>query len=419
MFDRRFQMGVRVAGIFAIAVSLVAIGATMPATHSHVAYAQSDACPDEITIGWTPPDITGVFQTATDYFEQSAAAAREAGINVEVISRSSPTHTAFGDQVAIVEDFIAQDVDAIAISPIEVQVVRPALERANEEGIPVIVVNLLEAIEGVETASRIGFSNVDGGRVSAYAVLDYFGGPGVLGEGRQVDVEPSRWLDLGWWQDLYSDVDPAEADIHGKVAIIEGIAGGFFANARQDGFEEVIDPFRGPDGIQFLAREPADWNREKAVGVMEDYLSRYEAGEIDAVWAQSNEMGLGAMIAAERADRLEQAGNLERGDGNVAVFTNDVTPESVQRMSEGKLIAETHHGFAEWGWFGTAFGVSTACGVEVPETFDIHPRTMYQGNTGQFYPFEPGESLPTLPWSELQAGENPWEGLLNEYFPSN
>ena len=27
---------------------------------------------DKITIGWAPPDITGVFKTATDYFEQSA-----------------------------------------------------------------------------------------------------------------------------------------------------------------------------------------------------------------------------------------------------------------------------------------------------------------------------------------------------------
>jgi|GEM_PF-4214724 len=25
----------------------------------------------KITIGWTPPDITGVFKTATDFFEQA------------------------------------------------------------------------------------------------------------------------------------------------------------------------------------------------------------------------------------------------------------------------------------------------------------------------------------------------------------
>ena len=45
-----------------------------------------DEATTSITIGWTPPDITGVFQTATDYFEQAAEGAAEAGIDV----RSSP-----------------------------------------------------------------------------------------------------------------------------------------------------------------------------------------------------------------------------------------------------------------------------------------------------------------------------------------
>ena len=47
----------------------------------------------------------------------------------------------------------------------------------------------------------------------------------------------------------------------------------------------------------------------------------------------------------------------------VAVFTNDVTPESVARIGEGKIIAETTHGFADWGWFGTEFAVRLACGL--------------------------------------------------------
>ena len=42
----------------------------------------------EVTIGWTPPDITGVFKTATDFFEQSAEGANAAGFDVEIVSRS-------------------------------------------------------------------------------------------------------------------------------------------------------------------------------------------------------------------------------------------------------------------------------------------------------------------------------------------
>jgi len=49
----------------------------------------------------------------------------------------------------------------------------------------VIIVNLLEPIPGVEVASYIGFDNTDAGRISAYSLLDYFGGPGVLEKARK------------------------------------------------------------------------------------------------------------------------------------------------------------------------------------------------------------------------------------------
>ena len=63
----------------------------------------------------TPPDITGVFKTATDFFELAAEDANANGFNVEIISRSPATHVAFADQVAIIEDFIEREVDVIAI----------------------------------------------------------------------------------------------------------------------------------------------------------------------------------------------------------------------------------------------------------------------------------------------------------------
>src|SRR5688572_1276007 len=130
---------------------------------------------EQIVIGWTPPDITGVFQTATDFFEMAAEEANAAGFNVRIISRSPATHTAFADQVAIIEDYISSGVDAIAISPADTEAIKPAVQQANEAGIPVILVNLLEEQEGIEVASYVGFDNSEAASVSAYAVLDYFG----------------------------------------------------------------------------------------------------------------------------------------------------------------------------------------------------------------------------------------------------
>lgn len=344
--------------------------------------------PKEIVIGWTPPDITGVFRTATHYFEVGAYDASLNGITTSIIYRAPASHIAFGDQVKIIEDFITMEVDVIAISPIEVEVVIPAILKANEAGIPVIIVNLLEPIAGVEVASYIGFDNGEAAMVSAYTVLDYFGGPGVLGTGRKVKVEPGEYLDLKWWQDLYATVTPKEkAAIKVTGTIIEGIAGGFFSTARLIGFHKVIDEY---PGIKIVGTLPADWNREKGIKTAEDFLTANPRGTLDFMWAASNEMGMGAMLAVEAVKRQDE----------VKIFTNDVTPESAERVREGRMVAETTHGFADWGWYGVEYAVRAALGLDVPPIFDIRPRTMYKENADEFYP-EP--KLEPIDWDAIKA----------------
>lgn len=359
-------------------------------------------CPDNIVFCWTPPDITGVFRTATDYFNKSALDSRTAGINVSLVSQAPTSHIAFADQVAIIEDFVARKCDVIAISPIEVEVVKPAIKKANEAGIPVIIVNLLEPIEGVEVASYIGFDNTQAARISGFALVDYFGGPGVLGTGRTIEVAEGTYLDLAWWEEVYKTItDEEKAAVKAKVAIIEGVAGGFFSQARLNGFHSVVDEYAGIEVIG--APCAADWNREKGIKCAEDFLTANP--DLDAIWAASNEMGLGAMLAAEGAGRLEVAGQGPvLGDDKVAVFTNDVTPESADRVAEGKMIAETTHGFPDWGWYGTEFGVTMACGGKVPQIFDIRPRTMYQANARLFYP---NPALEPIDWATIAAGGSP------------
>lgn len=341
-----------------------------------ISFASAQEKIPEIVIGWTPPDITGVFKTATDFFEKAAEEARNNGIPVSIVTRAPASHTAFADQISIIEDFIQRRVNVIAISPIEVEVVKPALQKAKEAGIPVIVVNLLEPIEGLDIDCYIGFDNTVAGTVSAYAVVDYFGGPGILGEGEKVNVSADTFLDLKFWQDLYTPevIEGLKDKIKVTGAIIEGIAGGFFSTARLRGFHSVIDQF---PGIKIVTTLPADWNREKAIKVTEDILSANPQGSLDFIWAASNEMGLGAMLTCERLGRKE-----------VKVFTNDGTPESVERIREGRLIAETWHGFPEWGWYGTRYAVMLALGLKdmVPQFVDIRPRIEWQGNADMFYP---------------------------------
>jgi ribose transport system substrate-binding protein len=381
------------------AAAPTAAGTAAPAATEAPPAEEGGRWQEPIVIGWTPPDITGVFKTATDFFEMSAADGKAAGFDIQIISQSPATHTSFADQVAIIEDYIQREVDVIAISPIEVEVIKPAVQKANEQGIPVIIVNLLEPIEGLEIDSYIGFDNTIGAEVTAYALLDYFGGPGVLGSGETVEVAPDEYLDIEFWRELYGNLsDEQKAEIKARGAIIEGVAGGFFSAARLNGFHNVVDQFPGVE----VAGSPcaADWNREKGVKCTEDILQANPTN-LDFIWAASNEMGLGAMLASESAGRLELATEGPTvGDEKVAIFTNDVTPESVDRIAEGKIVAETTHGFADWGWFGTEFAVRRACGLEVPSTFDIRPRIAYQANARQFYP---DPVLPDIDWESIKA----------------
>lgn len=351
----------------------------------------------EVTIGWTPPDVTGVFKTATDYLERGAEEANQNGFDVEVITRSPATHTDFADQLGIVEDFISRDVDAIVISPSDVQAVKPAIKQANQAGIPVIMVNLLEKQDDIEVASYIGFDNSEAASVSAYSVLDYFGGPGVLGTGEKVDVEPDTYLDLKWWEELYADADKEAPKASG--GLIEGIAGTFFSQERLDGFNEVISQY---PNMQVLG-EPiaADWNREKGVAATEDLTSRFDPSEMQFIWAASNEMALGGLQVLERKGILNDKGpDGAPPEGTVSMFTNDNTPESTDAIRQDKIIAETTHGFPEWGWYGAQFAVQIACGQDVPETFDIRPRTVWKGNADQFYP---KPKLETIDWAQVRS----------------
>jgi ribose transport system substrate-binding protein len=342
----------------------------------------------QITIGWSPAEASGVFATGTEYFEKAAADAQKHGLNVKIVTQAPTVQTHFSEQVSILEDFIARHVDAIVISPADVDSIKPAIKQANAQHIPVIIVNLLEPIQGVDIAEYIGFDNEMAGEVSGYAMLNFLGGPGPLAPrtGTPPTISnPTGHLNLAYWKNVYKDVDPATSGIKGKVAVINGIAGTIYANLRLKGFMEVVGPFTG---VQVVEPLYADWNRQKAINAAQDIMQAHP--DINAIWCASNEMGMGAELAVEGVHKQDQ----------IKVLTNDGTPESVQMIKDHRLVAETWHGFPEWGWYGTEYGVMAALGQSVPQTFDIDPRSEYINNANDFYP---NVKLDPIPWEKIKA----------------
>ena len=83
----------------------------------------------------------------------------------------------------------------------------------------------------------------------------------------------------------------------GNVVALRGIAT-TLDNERMDAFNAVLKNY--PD-IKLLDAKYANWNRDDAFKVTQDYLTRFK--QIDAIWAADDDMAVGVLKAIEQAKR--------------------------------------------------------------------------------------------------------------------
>lgn len=142
------------------------------------------------------------------------------------------------------------------------------LQKANEAGIPVVMHNADTTEEGKQYSET------------------YVGAPAIA-QGRAVGRAMVETLPDG-----------------AKGVVIIGKPGQTDVVLRTQGVQEAIAE-AGKD-IQFLDEQPADWLPDKALTVMQDFLTRYPSGEIDFLLALDDPMALGALEAIKAANRLEE-----------------------------------------------------------------------------------------------------------------
>ncbi len=82
----------------------------------------------------------------------------------------------------------------------------------------------------------------------------------------------------------------------GNIVVLRGIPT-TIDNERVEGFQSAIEG----SGIEILAMEHGNWNRDDSFTVMQDFLSKYP--QIDAVWASDDDMAIGVLAAIEAAGR--------------------------------------------------------------------------------------------------------------------
>lgn len=88
-------------------------------------------------------------------------------------------------------------------------------------------------------------------------------------------------------------------DGKGDIVALRGIPT-TLDNERMNAFTEVI---KKHPGIKVLDAKYANWNRDDAFKVMQDYLTRFK--HIDAVWAADDDMAVGVLKAIKQSGRTD------------------------------------------------------------------------------------------------------------------
>lgn len=188
-------------------------------------------------------------------------------------------------QVQQVESFVAQKVDAIVLNPCEVEASAPAVDKALAAGIPVVNVNS-------ETKSApsafVGSRDEDAGSIALEYIAKRLNG-------------------------------------RGNVVMMHGYMGQAGEIKRSTGARDVLAKY--PD-LELLAEQTADWDRAKGMSLMENWIQSY-GDRIDAVFAQNDEMAMGALMALEQAKRKQK----------VVVVGVDAIADALAAVRDGRLDA--------------------------------------------------------------------------------
>lgn len=231
-----------------------------------------------------------------DLRDGARAAAKRLKVNLVILDAQNDS----AKEASGIEDLIAKKVAVIAINPTDSDAIVPTIKKINGAKIPVVTVD--RGANGGTVVAHIASDNVAGGKMAAEYVAKRLNGTG-------------------------------------NVVMLEGIAGTSAARDRGKGFREGLKKF---PGMKLVAVQTADFDRAKGLSVMENILQAQK--EIDAVFAQNDEMALGAIQAIEAAKRQKEmfvVGFDAIGDALAAVKAGKMAATVAQQPKEmGRLAVE-------------------------------------------------------------------------------
>lgn len=225
----------------------------------------------------------------------------------ELLSNGIKDEQDVSKQIDLVEQMIAQGVQAIVIAPADSKALVPVCKKAQEAGI--VVVNIDNKFDNDVLASsnvKIPFVGPDN-RKGAKLVGDY----------------------------LTRDLKGGD-----KVAIIEGAPNAFNATQRKLGFEDAMKEA----GLKIVSSQSGYWETDKANQIASAILTEHP--DIKGILCANDSMALGA-VAALRAAKLDKV--LVVGYDNIAAIQ--------ALLKEGKVLATADQHADKLATFGIEYAL--------------------------------------------------------------
>ncbi|MDO6583137.1 ribose ABC transporter substrate-binding protein RbsB [Photobacterium sp. 2_MG-2023] len=217
-------------------------------------------------------------------------------------------------ELSNVEDLTIRGVKAILINPTDSDAVSNAIRMANRSKIPVLTLD--RGASRGEVVSHIASDNVAGGEMAGKYIMEK------VGE-------------------------------QAKVIQLEGIAGTSAARERGEGFMKAV---KGSQ-MDLLASQPADFDRTKGLNVMENLLAANP--DVQAVFAQNDEMALGALRAVQASGK------------QVMIVGFDGTDDGIAAVNRGKLAATIAQQPDQIGALGVETAVKVLKGESVEQYIPV------------------------------------------------
>ena len=233
-------------------------------------------------LGFLPPAMTSPFYASC--IEGATPVADALGYELVIMAPESEDD--YATQTSMMEDLITQGVKGIAVCGINLDALIPAIKKANEAGVPVVMFNTITELEGADVYAYSGYNQYNGGAKIADWVNEKTGGKAV-------------------------------------VAIIEGLPSDF-TTQRMGGFvDRCAEAY--PD-ITVVASQPGDWVREKGMNAAMDMIQAHP--EISVIYGLSDEMALGAVQACKQLNRED-----------IICVGLDGNPNAFESVKAGELTA--------------------------------------------------------------------------------